>query len=288
MKTLWRRFIRWLWLGPSLLPDNPRYKVMKTRGLAPTQLYRSDGAILIGVTFFEPWKRMKDRFLGHWVSRYFCGHYHRSNAWAMSHWRGVPCYKNPCDLMIYQEIVVEHKPDVIIECGTFFGGSALFLADLCDSIGNGLVATIDIKHDVVLPNALETNVAEPVEYQCRPEHPRILYLIGSSDTDPEVLEFLKPYINPDTKVMVILDSDHSYAHVKKQLELYSLLVTPGQYLIIEDTNAGWQVKKDVFTHGPLKAVREFMKDNDEFYVDYEKERHMLTMNPCGYLRKIPR
>jgi cephalosporin hydroxylase len=292
MKRLWYRFIQWLWFGRSLLPEHPRYTVRKTKGFAPTQLQRSDKAIFDGVSFFEPWNRMKDRFLSRWVVRYFCRYYHRSNAWALSHWRNVPCYKNPCDLMVYQEIVTKNKPDIIIECGTFFGGTTLFLADLCDSLDNGLVATLDIRSDVRLLNETgyrdQHRLLKNLPISCRPQHPRILYLIGCDDTDPDILEFLTTYINSDTKVMVILDSSHRYKHVKKQLELYAPLVTPGQYLIVEDTNAGWQVKKDLFTHGPLKAVREFMQDNDEFYVDYEKERHMLTMNPCGYLRKIPK
>jgi cephalosporin hydroxylase len=249
LSQLWYRFIQWLWFGPSVLSDHPKFKVLKTRGLIPIKLHRSDGVVYGDVGFPGFWVSMQARFLGLWASRYFCGYYHRSNAWALSHWKHVPCYKNPCDLMIYQEIVVEHKPDIIIECGTFCGGSALFLADVCDLMGEGLVATIDINHDIFLP--VESQQILPFgrkSYLYRPEHERILYIIGQSDTDPSVVEHLKQFIDSDTQVMVILDSAHDYEHVKKQLELYSPLVTPGQYLIVEDTNAGWQVKKEVYKH----------------------------------------
>ena len=47
-------------------------------------------------------------------------------------WRGVEIAKYPTDLWVYQEILNEIKPDVIIEAGTYKGGSALYLADMCD------------------------------------------------------------------------------------------------------------------------------------------------------------
>ena len=63
-------------------------------------------------------------------------------------WLGVQTLKCPLDLWIYQEIIFElirnNKPLVIIETGTHLGGSALFLACICDSIGNGRIISIDI------------------------------------------------------------------------------------------------------------------------------------------------
>src|SRR3990172_5474127 len=66
-------------------------------------------------------------------------------------WHGIPAEKNPLDLWIYQEIIYEVKPDVIVECGTGQGGCALFLASQCDALGKGIVVTIDIKNNDVRP-----------------------------------------------------------------------------------------------------------------------------------------
>lgn len=88
-------------------------------------------------------------------------------------------------------MIHEVRPDLIIECGTAFGASALYLANMCDLIGNGTVITIDID-------------TRPK----RPQHPRIVYITGSS-TDPTTVQQIKRHISPNDSVMVILDSDHS-------------------------------------------------------------------------------
>lgn len=275
------KWIQWLWFGTSKVPERPRYRVCETRGLFPSVVSSEEVPLpLVGVKLNQPWATLKHRFKGRWLSRVFQRHYHWSNSWAANRWRGVPCFKTPCDLLMYQEIVSERQPDVIIECGTFFGGTTLFLADLCELMGNGKIITIDTE----VPTDRDILVKGPL-HRVRPTHGRIHYLVGFDDADPHTLDVIqRRHISEDQKIMVILDSDHTYEHVKKQLELYHPLVTPGQYLIVEDTNVGWLIKKDM-KPGPMKAVREFLADHPEFYIDYDKERNMLTFNPCGYLRR---
>ena len=50
-------------------------------------------------------------------------------------WLGFKAIKCPMDLLVYQEILYERRPEWIIETGTNFGGSALFLASICSLIG---------------------------------------------------------------------------------------------------------------------------------------------------------
>lgn len=69
----------------------------------------------------------------------------RSLAFAQAHygqgagtvfrWRGVPCFKTAEDMAIYAMLIDELRPQTIIELGSGAGGSALFLADLCASMG---------------------------------------------------------------------------------------------------------------------------------------------------------
>lgn len=85
--------------------------------------------------------------------------------------------------------------------------------------------------------------------------------------------------------MVILDSDHSQAHVFRELELYSELVTAGNYLIVEDTNINGHPVNPNSGKGPMEAVADFLKMDTNFEVDLEREKFFLTFNPKGYLRR---
>jgi cephalosporin hydroxylase len=188
-------------------------------------------------------------------------------AWGKTHWLGVQVAKNPLDLWVFQEIVAETKPDVIVETGTYRGGSALYFASLCDLLGSGEVISIDL---------------EPLKPDY-PAHPRITYLGGRSSTDPNVIEEVESRVG-GRRAMVVLDSDHSAVHVAAELEAYAPLVARGCYLIVEDTNVG-EVRKDL-PPGPIKALDSFLDRNPGFEVDPERETWVITFNPRGYLRRV--
>ena len=171
------------------------------------------------------------------------------------------------DLWIYQEIIWQNKPDLLIETGTAFGGSALFFASVFDLLKNGRVISIDL---------YSRNV---------PKHKRIEYLVGSS-TDREIIKTIKRKIKNKEKVMVVLDSDHTKNHVLEELKLYSKLVSPGQYLIVEDTIInGHPVYKD-FGPGPYEAIKEFLKININFEIDKCREKFLISNNLNGFLKKV--
>ena len=187
-------------------------------------------------------------------------------------WLGVPTVKIPFDLWVYQEIIFSLKPDIIVECGTAWGGSALFLACICEVMNHGKVITIDVA-------ALQYSGHD------RPEHERIEYLIGPS-TSQGIVDKIKSEIGADDKVMVILDSDHHKAHVLKEMKIYSELVSVGSYLIVEDTNINGHPVLPSFGPGPMEAVEEFLESNGNFIIDKSREKFLFTLNPKGYLKKI--
>ena len=168
---------------------------------------------------------------------------------------------------MYQEIVYETRPELIVETGTYRGGSALYLASLCDLMGHGEVVSIDV---------------EPMR-EDYPSHSRITYLAGRSSTDPAVVEEVRARAS-DRPVLVILDSDHSQAHVEAELAAYASLVPVGCYLIVEDSNIG-RIRKDLMP-GPLEAVESLLATTDEFEIDREREKFLITFNPSGYLRRV--
>jgi cephalosporin hydroxylase len=193
--------------------------------------------------------------------------FYESDAWTKAAWLGTQALKNPLDLWIYQEIMFETRPELVVETGTYRGGSALFLASMCDLLGAGDVVSIDIE-------------AEREDY---PVHPRITYLAGRSSTDPGVVAEVRERA-AGRRVLVVLDSDHSQAHVEAELEVYAPLVPVGCYLIVEDSNIG-QIRKDLLP-GPNEAVEAFLKRSTEFEVDREREKFLITFNPNGFLRRV--
>lgn len=182
-------------------------------------------------------------------------------------WFGYQLLKCPLDVWLYQELLVRTRPAVVVEAGTYCGGSALYMAMILDQIGHGRVITVDIdpKPD-------------------RPQHPRITYLTGSS-TDPQIVAQVRDAVGQD-RAMVILDSDHSADHVHQEMLLYNSLVQVGDYLIVEDTNVNGHPVWPDFGAGPMEAVDRFLSETDAFVIDKGCERFLLTMNPRGYLKRL--
>jgi cephalosporin hydroxylase len=196
-------------------------------------------------------------------------YYAREKTWKNNtFWLNVPVAKCPLDLWVYQEIISETRPDLIIETGTAYGGSALFLASICDLANHGRIITIDVEAQAG-----------------RPEHPRLKYLSGSS-TGAEVVGELKQLLSADNRVMVILDSDHRAEHVRRELEIYGPLVSVGCYLIVEDTNINGHPVSPLFGAGPMEAVEQFITEHRNFVIDRRREKFFMTFNPKGYLRRV--
>ena len=186
-------------------------------------------------------------------------------------WLGVDAQKYPTDLWVYQEIIFELRPDFIVETGTYWGGSALFLASICDLIGHGQVITIDVRPIAESPTTC-------------PAHPRITYVEGSSIA-PHVVEQVRSAIGDAATVMVILDSDHGSEHVVNELKVWADVVTDGSYLIVEDSNVNGHPVYPEFGPGPMEAMELFLTTNADFAPDRSREKFLLTANPKGFLKK---
>lgn len=207
------------------------------------------------------------RLLSPLVNRLFYIHLiDRTGNFNQVRWRGRRVWQNPLDLWTIQETIWELRPELIIECGTYEGGGAFFYADLLSLFGQGRVLSID------------------VERLCEDEHPRVEFVVGSSTSAAVVERAAEAAKACSGPVMVILDSDHSRDHVRKEMELYGPLVTPGSYMMVQDGVI--DVLPTMQGPGPLAAVREFLPTHPEFEVDTERSsRFLVTHSPCGWLRK---
>lgn len=180
---------------------------------------------------------------------------------------GVKTLKNPLDFWVYQEIIYEQKPDVIIEIGNKWGGSSLALAHFLDSIGSGRIIGIDIDHSIL------NNKAK--------KHPRTTFIEGDAIS---AFKSVKKLIKDHEKVLIIEDSSHTYENTLDVLKLYSYFIQSNGYIIIEDSicHHGLDIGP---SPGPFEAIEDFIKENDEFSIDRDKESFFITWNPKGFLCK---
>jgi cephalosporin hydroxylase len=204
------------------------------------------------------------------VDRFHNLYYNSFQRTHVVHWLGARMLKCPLDLWIYQEILHDKRPDVIVETGSGRGGSSYYMASIFDLLEHdGRIISIDAKE---LPR--------------RATHPRVTFLTGSS-ADPAIIAQVRDAIAPDETVMVILDSDHRADHVLAELHAYAPLVSEGHYLIVEDTNVNGHPVYPEHGPGPTEALQAFLAEpaGADFEVDRECERFFLTMHPGGYLRR---
>lgn len=196
-------------------------------------------------------------------------------------WLGRPIIKYPNDILAMQEIIWKVKPDYIVETGIAHGGSIIFSASMLQLIGHGEVIAVDI--DIRKHNR--------DEIENHPMFNRITMIEGSS-TDAGIFEAIREKVS-GKKVIVVLDSLHTYSHVLDELNLYHELVSPDSYLVCPDTfieyfpkgyfkDRPWDVGNNTMT-----ALKEFLKHHPEFQVDHEiNDKLLITEGMDAYLKKI--
>ncbi len=189
-----------------------------------------------------------------------------------SRWLGIETLQNPLDVWVTQEIIHEVKPDVIVETGTWRGGSAVLWAMVLQEVNpEGRILTVD----------LDDHVEEARELPIWQR--KVDQLVGSS-TDPAIVEAVREGVE-GKRTLFILDSLHTRDHVLAELRAYAPLVSVGSYVIVQDTGV-WQPIRGREGGWASDAVAEFVAEDDRFVVDAEKERFLITNNPTGFLQRV--
>ncbi|MBN4051223.1 cephalosporin hydroxylase family protein [bacterium AH-315-M05] len=197
-------------------------------------------------------------------------------------WLGLPIIQYPQDMIALQEIIWNLKPDLIIETGIARGGSIIFYASLLELTGKGEVLGIDI--DIREHNRKEI--------EKHPMYKRITMIEGSSVSE-NIITQVKNIAKNKKQILVILDSNHTHAHVLEELKLYSQFVTKKSYLVVFDTIIE-DLPENSFPdrpwgkgNNPKTAVWEFLKGTDEFIIDRDiVNKLLITVAPDGYLKRI--
>jgi cephalosporin hydroxylase len=203
-------------------------------------------------------------------------------------WMGRPIIQLPDDLVRLQEVVHAVSPDVIVETGVAHGGSLVFYASLCRALGRGRVIGIDVEIRPHNRRAIETHPLAP-----------LITLVEGSSVDPAVVARVERDVGSASAVLVILDSNHSRAHVRGELEVYAPLVTPGSYIVatdgvMEEVADAPRGRPEWASDNPVSAVRDFLGSHPEFVLEQPpwpfNESDLdsnVTHWPSAYLRRRP-
>ena len=199
-------------------------------------------------------------------------------------WMGRPVIQYPQDITAMQEIIWEIKPDLIIETGIAHGGSLILYASLLELIGKGEVLGVDI--DIRSHNKTEIEAHSMFK--------RINMIEGSA-IDMEIINKVKAIAAGKETVLVVLDSNHTHQHVLEELKAYAPLVSINSYIIVFDTIVenlpsdylpGLKRPWDI-GNNPMTAVDEFLRDNNNFEIDYAIDNKILiSVAPRGYLKRV--
>lgn len=201
-------------------------------------------------------------------------------------WMGRPIIQLPDDMVRLQEVIYAVKPDIIVETGVAHGGSLIYYASLCKAMGKGRVIGIDIE---IRPHNRQAIEAHEL-------FPYIELIVGDS-TAPETLQAITDSVGAAETVLVLLDSNHTYAHVMKELKAYQALVTLGSYMVstdgvMRDVKDSPRAQPEWATDNPANAAEDFVKDNPNFVIkqpSWPFNESCLTKNvthwPSAYLKR---
>jgi cephalosporin hydroxylase len=187
-----------------------------------------------------------------------------------------------------QELIWSIQPDLIIETGIAHGGSLIFSASMlelnaaCGGPKDAEVLGVDID---IRPHNREAIEAHPMSKR--------IFMIQGSSIASEIVEKVKAKTAGKQRVLVCLDSNHTYDHVLAELKAYAPLTSVGSYCVVFDTLIE-DMPANMFSdrpwgpgNSPKTAVWEYLKTHSEFEIDKQIDHKLLiSVAPDGYLKRV--
>jgi len=174
-----------------------------------------------------------------------------------------------------------------VETGVAHGGSLVFHASLFRVLGHGRVIGVDID---IRPPARQALAGH--------ELAELIELVEGDSANPRTIDRVRSMIRPGERALVVLDSNHSRAHVGAELAGYAPLVAPGSYLvatdgIMEDLSDVPRGRAEWREDNPRAAAADFAARHPEFQLEEPpfpfnegRVRERVTHWPGAYLRRL--
>lgn len=196
------------------------------------------------------------------------------NALHNFHYKDVHLQKNPFDYALYPMLLWKLKPRTIIEIGSKEGGSALWMAELCDTFK----LTCDI-HSIDIVRVATV------------KHKRITFHegdgrnLGGTLTDKMLSKLPHPWL-------VIEDADHSYETSMAVLDFFEGKLELQDMMVVEDGIISELSQLPEGTSGPHRALKKFLQRN---FAEWEIRSewcdffgYNLTWSSNGFLQRTGR
>jgi cephalosporin hydroxylase len=187
--------------------------------------------------------------------------------WQRTSWLGHAIEAAPGDLVAYQELLADLRPDWVVVIGTGTGARALFLASVCDLLGTGRVVTV---------------AERPAEL---PAHPRI-EVVTAKPHQAEGFDAVRAITGTEPAALVVLGERARHRRTVSAFEGYHGLVPVGSYVVVEGTVVNGHPVWTGFGPGPGEAVAEVLAAHPEFEADRSRERGLVSLNRGGYLKRV--
>ncbi len=202
-------------------------------------------------------------------------------------WFGRPVIQLPEDMIRIQEVIWRVRPDVVLETGVAHGGSLIFYASLFQAMGHGRVIGVDV--EIRPPNRAAIEAHELAH--------RITLVEGDAIA-PDTVARVKALIQPGERVLVLLDSNHTKAHVLAELTAYADLVAVDSYVvacdgIMAEVVGAPRTRPDWTWDNPRAAAEAFLAERDDFVAEEPPfpfneglVRARVTYWPGAFLRRV--
>jgi cephalosporin hydroxylase len=196
-------------------------------------------------------------------------------------WMGIPIVKLPEDIVVIQEFYFEYKPTAVIEIGVARGGSV--------ALAISLQKLNEIKPNVL---GLDIKVYEHAHLALKEFLEKdYLKLVETDSTSIRAEQEMKNFVLGHERVFVILDSNHSHAHVTKELELLDKCLPVGSVVLVADGIIEHLPERDDRPWGkgdnPLTATIEFLEKNQNWVrLSKFSKRSLFSEFRDGWITKL--
>lgn len=221
--------------------------------------------------------RLEETLGDYWLARVAA---HTTDSYA-----GIALSKFPEDLRVYERLLWDFSPDVVIEIGAEHGASALWFRDRLATLAS--YGRID--KPLVISVDLDVRAAEHNLREVDPEMQDTIKLLEGDVRDPDLPDRVAELLPPDARPFVIEDSGHSYETTWAALEGFCRFVPQGGYFIVEDgcvdiepmrLSADWP-------RGVLPALTDWLAtpEGTPFESRRDLEMYGVSCHPRGFLQR---